>query len=89
VKARFGRGGVQDLRGEEVIVFLRPHLPQCPQVTSSFFVPRTTPGAKPSIRSIVKIKEKQEVDKLVGKCFLWSDIPFNTSKNNPFYRPHV
>jgi hypothetical protein len=23
----------------------------------------------------------------VGKCFLWSDIPFNIVKNNPFYQP--
>jgi hypothetical protein len=23
----------------------------------------------------------------VGKCFLWSDIPFNMAKNNPFYQP--
>jgi hypothetical protein len=57
-----------------------------PSTTSSFFVPRTTPGAQPSIRSMVKIKEKQEADKLVGKCFLWSDIPFNIAKNNPFYQ---
>jgi hypothetical protein len=37
---------------------------------------------KPFIRSIVKTKE--EVDKIVAKCFLWSDIPFNIAKN-PFY----
>jgi hypothetical protein len=30
--------------------------------------------------------EQEEVDKLVGKCFLWSDIPFNIAKNNPFYQ---
>jgi hypothetical protein len=58
-----------------------------PPSTSSFFVPRTTPGAQPSIRSMVKQKEKEEADKLVGKCFLWSDIPFNIAKNNPFYQP--
>jgi hypothetical protein len=58
-----------------------------PPSTSSFFVPRTTPGAQPSIRSMEKQKEKEEVDKLVGKCFLWSDIPFNIAKNNPFYQP--
>jgi hypothetical protein len=34
---------------------------------------------------IVKTKEKQEANKIVAKCFLWSDIPFNISKNNPFY----
>jgi hypothetical protein len=57
-----------------------------PSTTSSFFVPRTTTGTQPSIRSVVKIKEKQEADKLVGRCFLWSDIPFNIAKNNPFYQ---
>jgi hypothetical protein len=36
---------------------------------------------------MVKQKEKEEADKLVGKCFLWSDIPFNIAKNNPFYQP--
>jgi hypothetical protein len=35
---------------------------------------------------MVKIKEKQEADKLVGRCFLWSDIPFSIAKNNPFYQ---
>jgi hypothetical protein len=58
-----------------------------PPSTSSYFVSRTTPGAQPSIKSMVKQKEKEEADKLVGKCFLWSDIPFNIAKNNPFYQP--
>jgi hypothetical protein len=58
-----------------------------PPSTSTYFVSRTTPGAQPSIRSMVKQKKKEETDKLVGKCFLWSDIPFNIAKNNPFYQP--
>ena len=33
-----------------------------------------------------KINEKKEVDKLVGRCFLWSDIPFRIARN-PFYVP--
>jgi hypothetical protein len=57
-----------------------------PSSTSLFFVPRTTPGAQPSIRSMVKQKEKEEVDKMVCECFLWSEIPFNIAKNNPFYQ---
>jgi hypothetical protein len=57
-----------------------------PSTTSSFSVPRTIGGAQPSIRLVVKIKEKQEADELVGRCFLWSDIPFSTAKNNSFYR---
>jgi hypothetical protein len=47
-------------------------------------VPRSTPRGQPSIRSLIKTKEKEEADKLVAKCFLWSDIPFNIAKN-PFY----
>jgi hypothetical protein len=87
MKAQFGRGGGG--RSEEggtksdTISSASATSPS----TSSFFVPRTTPGAQPSIRSIVKLKEKQEVDKLVGKCFLWGDIPFNIALNNPFYQP--
>ena len=58
-----------------------------PSTASTFFVPRTIVGAKPSIRSMVKIKEKEEAGKLVGRCFLWSDIPFSIAKTNPFYQP--
>ena len=56
-----------------------------PTSTSLFFFPRTTPGAQPSIRSTLKKKEKDEADKLVDRCFLWSDIPFNIAKNNSIY----
>jgi hypothetical protein len=45
---------------------------------------RSTSGGQPSIRSLIKRKETEEVDKLVANCFLWSDIPFNIA-NNPFY----
>jgi hypothetical protein len=55
-----------------------------PSTSSPFFVPRSVPMGQPSIRSIVKTKEKEEADKIVAKCFLWSDIPFNIAKN-PFY----
>jgi hypothetical protein len=34
---------------------------------------------------MVKKKEKEEADMIVARCFLWSDIPFNIAKNNPFY----
>lgn len=34
---------------------------------------------------MVKRNEK-EVDKMMGRCFLWSDVRFNNSKNNPFYQ---
>jgi hypothetical protein len=55
-----------------------------PTTTSSWFMPRTTPGAQLSIKSMLKKKEKEEANKLVGRCLLWSDIPFNFAKN-PFY----
>jgi hypothetical protein len=57
-----------------------------PSTTSYFFVPRTTIDTQPSIKSMVKIKAKQQVDKLAGGCFLWSDIPFRIAKNKPFYQ---
>ena len=41
-----------------------------PTTTSSYFMPRTTPGAQPSIKSMMKKKEKEEADKLVGRCLL-------------------
>ena len=56
-----------------------------PVVASSYFIPRTTPSAQPSISSLIKKREKEEADKLLGKLFLWSDIPFSVARNNPFY----
>jgi hypothetical protein len=56
-----------------------------PSTSSPFFVPRSVPRGQPSIRSIIKTREKEEADKIVARCFLWSDIPFNIAKNNPFY----
>jgi hypothetical protein len=63
-----------------------PSTSPAPSSTSSYFVMRSTPGGQPSIWSLIKIKETEEADKLVAKCFLWSDIPFNIA-NNPFYHP--
>jgi hypothetical protein len=54
-----------------------------PTTTSPFFVPRSTPNAQLSIKSMLKIKEK-ESNKIVGRCLLWSDIPFNFARD-PFY----
>jgi hypothetical protein len=51
-----------------------------------FFVPRTTPGAHPSIGSVLKKKEKKEADRAVGRCLFWSDIPLSITKNNPFWQ---
>ena len=58
-----------------------------PSAFSSFFVPRTTPGAQPGIKSAIKKKEKAKADRLVSRCLLWSDVPFNIAKTNPFYQP--
>ena len=33
---------------------------------------------------MVKVKEKEYANKLIGRCLLWSAIPFNFAKN-PFY----
>jgi len=52
--------------------------------TSSFFMPRSTLGAQPSIKYMLKAKEREETYKLVGWCLLWSGIPFNFVRN-PFY----
>jgi hypothetical protein len=54
---------------------------------SPFFPTRTTTGAQPSIRSMLKKKEKKEADRVVGRCLSWSDIPLSITKNNPFWQP--
>jgi hypothetical protein len=33
-----------------------------------FFPERTTPGEQPSIRSMLKKKEKKEADRAMGRC---------------------
>ena len=61
VKAQFGKGGGARLEeGRSDSVSSTSHSTM-PSVTPSFFVPRTTPIAQPSIRSIVKIKEKWDM----------------------------
>eukprot|EP00253_Pinus_taeda_P022828 PITA_22828 len=60
-----------------------------PIATSSFFVPRTTPGSQPSIGSMLKRTEKEHADKLLAKFLLWSDIPFSIVRNNPFFQPAI
>ena len=49
----------------------------------TFLCAEVNTRGQPSILSLVKSKE-EEADKIVTKCFLWSDIPFNIAKN-PFY----
>ena len=52
---------------------------------SSFFVPRTGAGVQLGIKSLVK-KEKQEVDRVMGRCIFWSDLPLSITKTNPFWQ---
>ena len=54
---------------------------------SSFFVPRTGAGAQPGIKSLYKKKEKQEADRVMGRCIFWSDLPLSITKTNPFWQP--
>ena len=54
---------------------------------SSFFVPRTGAGAQPSIKSLYKKKEKEEADRVMGRCIYWSDLPLSITKTNPFWQP--
>eukprot|EP00253_Pinus_taeda_P035915 PITA_35915 len=62
-------------------------LPATASARSSFFVPRTGHGSQPSIKSLVKKKEKQEADRAMGRCLFWSDLPLNITKTNPFWQP--
>eukprot|EP00253_Pinus_taeda_P010935 PITA_10935 len=66
-----------------------PSTSTCPNPSTflSFFVPKTTLGAQPGIRLTLKKKEKAEADRVVSKCLLWSDAPFNIVKTNPLYQP--
>jgi hypothetical protein len=34
-----------------------------------------------------KKREKQEADRVMGKCLFWSDLPLSITKNNPFWQP--
>eukprot|EP00253_Pinus_taeda_P017244 PITA_17244 len=61
--------------------------PATASARSSFFVPQTGHGAQPSIKSLVKKKEKQDADRVIGRCIFWSDLPLSISKTNPFWQP--
>lgn len=38
---------------------------------------------------MLKRTEKEQADRLMEKFLLWSDIPFNVVRNNPFFQPIV
>eukprot|EP00253_Pinus_taeda_P035608 PITA_35608 len=44
-------------------------------------------GAQPGIKSLVKKKEKQEADGVMGWCIFWCDLPLSITKTNPFWQP--
>ena len=58
----------------------RPSNPTMPSSTSPFVASR-----QPFVQTMLKKREKEEADKIVAKCFLWGDVPFNIAKNNPYY----
>ena len=58
-----------------------PHIP-LPSSTSPYVALNSR---QPSIRTMLKQREKEEADRVVTKCFLWGDVPFNIAKNNPYY----
>ena len=61
--------------------------PATASARSSYFVPRIGHGAQPSIKSIFKKKEKQEADRVMGRCLFWKDLPLSITKTNPFWQP--
>eukprot|EP00253_Pinus_taeda_P004556 PITA_04556 len=48
---------------------------------------RAGAGAQLGIKLLVKKKEKQEVDRVMGRCIFWSDLPLSITKTNPFRQP--
>jgi len=70
VRIELAVGGVAKSKGERTSSVYSTSPSTMPLATSSFFVPRTTSGAQPSIWSVVKIEVEQEDNKLVGRCFL-------------------
>lgn len=53
---------------------------------SSYFEPRTTPGAQPSITSILKKNEKKHADLMIAKLIYYEGCAI-TITNNPFWQP--
>ena len=58
----------------------RPPHSTVPSSTSPYVASR-----QPSVRTMLKQREKEEAARVVTKCFLWGDVPFNIAKNNPYY----
>jgi hypothetical protein len=55
----------------------------------TYFLPRTTPGAQPTIKNVIQSKERVEkCDLAIAKWFLDASIPFNAA-NSPYFQPAV
>lgn len=53
----------------------------------SYFLPRTTPGAQPTLKSVMQSKEViEKCDLAVAKWFIDASVPFNAS-NSAYYQP--
>jgi hypothetical protein len=52
----------------------------------TYFLPRTTPGAQPTIKNVIQSKERVEkCDLAIAKWFLDASIPFNAA-NSPYFQ---
>lgn len=71
---------LQNFKGAKRASFSSASPSTMPSMMSSFFAPRITNGAQPSIRSVVKIKQKQ-VDVFYGVTFL-SALPRTTQSTS-------
>ncbi|XP_058749530.1 uncharacterized protein LOC131622511 [Vicia villosa] len=55
----------------------------------TYFLPRTTPGAQPTLKSVMQSKEVVEKCYLaIAKWFIDASIPFNAA-NSPYFQPAV
>ncbi|MCH96587.1 hypothetical protein A2U01_0017574, partial [Trifolium medium] len=53
----------------------------------TYFLPRTTPGAQPTLKSVIQSKEAVEkCDLAIAKWFIDASIPFNAA-NSPYFQP--
>ncbi|MCI31105.1 hypothetical protein A2U01_0052316, partial [Trifolium medium] len=55
----------------------------------NYFMPRTTPGAQPTLKSVLQSKEVVEkCDLAIAKWFIDACVPFNAS-NSSYFQPMV
>ena len=55
----------------------------------SYFMPRTTPGAQPSLKSVLQSKEvREKCDLAIAKWIIDASVPFN-AVNSAYYQPMI